>query len=457
MTAGSATRSGLFTYQQTSGSTSQALTLTANSTGTASYDYKYVGAGFWQRQTTSSSGVAGTFDAFVYGVPTASVPRTGKGYYRSEVLGALTSSGEPTPLSFRGTGIVTAELATGGISGSANIQLFNADGSRKSNGDRDGVLSLTGQVGASDSRISGSVALAAFGTYQGTLAGGLFGPEAAEIGLSYSGVNENGFVMAGALVGRKDSSLNVPTLAELSQTTSFLGGYDRGFYLTVMRYDPVAKTYSIPDSVTFDAGEVVLGPQQRSAQQPDANFVTYVLSQAGYDITGKVYKVGSENSEIALSYATFTELVFVRPATGVTERRNLLWGIRTDSAVMPKAGQASYSGILRGFGSDSDKASYALSGTSQLSVNFANYQISGSMNPTLRNLANGQSTNLGTLGIAATVDGTSFVGGVGGGDIRGLFFGPQAEELGAIFNIRQYDGLRQYQLTVDGVLLAKKN
>lgn len=454
-------------WRRTNGGVTDDLTLTPTGTGTSALMHRYVAAGFWQRQTVTASGIDGSIDAFVYGVPTATLVRSGKAYYAFDLLGALNMPGEPGPDALRGSGTLTADLGAGTIRGGADFLLYRVDGSRVSNSSWDGVFSTSGTIASTGNGFSGTVQLLTFGNFQGNLTGRFFGPDAVEIGASFSATDANGHVAVGALIGRTDPALALPGLANLPARTTFRGGYAMlnggSYYLPVITLDPATGAFEIPADVAGAPGALSFGNAQKLATQADTRFTDYALTQNGQDVTLRAYRVGSANSQLQLTYTSFA-LLTARPtgSTAVPDLRSIFYGVHTDASAVPRAGSANYAGVIYGAAQDQASARYDLTGTSSFAVNFGTLAVSGSLHPLLTKVSDGSTLEYGTVAFGPLIlDRTSYIGFNGpiGGDgsqmMQAFFFGPQAEEIGAMFNLRRYDGLSGNSLTLSGVTVAK--
>lgn len=463
-------------YHRQDGSVVDDLTLTpAGTSGSSPLTYRYVGAAFWQRQTVGSSSIQGTMDAFVYGVPSKSIPVGGRASYAVDVMGVLnTSSWEPVPMAFNGKGALTADFSSGKVSGDAEFVLYRANGSRISNSSFDGTLSFDAALAASSPSFAGRLEARSFGIYSGTIDGGFFGPDGQDVGATYSATSENGDVMVGALLGTKDASLDVVPLADLQGVTHFRGAIGGGAaYMEVLAYDAAQKTYTIPDFAAEPTGQLKLGPSQLAASQPDSRFIEYDVKQNGQNAKVLFYRTGGANPEVALTYASFA-LVEIKPqvAGGGEEPyyRQVLFGSRTPSDLLPRSGSATYNGVLYGDGiayqgeglEEHVVNLYSVTGTSRFVADFASYKVTVELHPFLKDMSSGVVTDYGVHNGSAIVDldRASFSGsfnGDGSTALVGFFFGPRAEEIGASFGLRDYDRSVSYRRYVKGVAIGAKN
>ncbi|MBO9603226.1 MAG: hypothetical protein J7496_12050 [Novosphingobium sp.] len=453
-------------YHHESGSAVDDLTLTpTGASGSAPLTYKYVGGAFWQHQSVGSSKIDASFDSLVYGVASKSVPLTGSAAYAIDVLGAINTDWDNIPESFTGSGGLTVDFGKDSVSADAQFIILRADGSRLSNADFDGTISLDGALASDGLSFTGGVEVRSYGIYTGTADGGFFGPDGAEVGASYSAKSSEGDVLSGVLLGAKDASLQVVPLAQLTEKTDFISAIGGGAaHLKVLSYDPATKKYTIPDFAAEPTGELVLGTSQRSASQPDSRFIEYTVTQNGHDAKVLFYRLGSDNSQVQLTYASFAR-VEIAPAEGSDEKpyfREILFGSRTPTELIPRSGSASYSGVLYGNGSD-NVHQYRATGTASFTANFGDYHVDATLHPILTDISDGSTLDFGVhsgSGIVHLDQGT-FMGtfdGDGATALVGYFYGPGAEEIGASFALRKYDSTTlDGALYVDGVAVGKKN
>ncbi|MBC2663947.1 hypothetical protein H7F51_00285 [Novosphingobium flavum] len=440
-------------YRVTSGSTTDDLTLTPTGTSTGG-TFRYVGAGFWQRQTQrGDGGIDGSINSFVYGVPTATLVRTGTASYATRVYGAISQYGNLWAIS--GTGNMIGDLAKGTFQHSGNLEFLSPTTGSTFGG---GTFFSTLTVSSTANQLSGGMTIGtSSGSYGGPVSGMFFGPNAEEVGGSFSAADSAGNVATGAFLGRNDPGSSIVALDKLTASTAFevhYGGQNLGKALT---YDPATQNYTIAASQLphlsntgpsfYDSfSQFALGPSQKAAVQDDARFIRYDGTVDGRAVTARFYKVGAANGEIQLSYASFYRLDVGPPAGGSgTGVRYALFGVPTPAVLMPKTGTATYAGPIYGIGeySDGTKA-YNVTGQSLFNVDFA---AAGSSTGTL-NLQLASTTNSTVTTMTVPVNFASSL--LSNGYLSKVFFGPNAEELGVSF------AFVQDFLAISGVTVAKK-
>lgn len=445
-------------YQVTSGKTTDVLSLTP--TGPSSgLTFQYVGAAFWQRQAQHDAGIIdGSLTSFVYGVPTATLVRTGQIGYALNIYGALSDNGNL--FSLIGDGKMVGDLASGTLRPSGTVLYYDArTGTGVGLGSFIGELTLSSTANS----LTGRFGLQAFGrSYAGTADGMFFGPQAQEVGASFTAADVNGNVAAGAFLGRNDPGLAILPFDQQTARTSYEVHYFGQNLGQALNYDPTSKTYTIDASSLpnlsytspsfYDTfSQFTLGPTQVAATQTEPNFVQYEGSVDGRALKAQFYKTGTANSEIQLSYLSFYRLeIASRSADTGPDLRYALYGTPTPSDMMPTTGTARYVGPVYGTGEYSNGAkAYTVTGQSSFDVNFASGASgSGKLDLQLASVATGVVTPM-TVAIQIGNSRIS-TGASANGYTSQQFFGTNAQELGVTF------GFMQDMVAISGVTVAKR-
>jgi hypothetical protein len=428
-------------------------TLSLTNPGTSgALTYQYVGAGFWQRQTSVSDPLIPAnnhFDldnrAFTYGVetPDSALPRTGSGGYAVDLVGAL--NGE-VPSILSGDGTLSVNFGSGAVATSGTLTEYSIDAAPLVLST--GTFSGQAQLSSSTNAFGGTFGLTATNTFSGGLNGRFYGPLAEEVGAVWSVTNPDGSAGTGTITGRVDDSINV-TLA--SSKTPVSDGSDA----LAISYDAASQSYTL----TAAGRTVSLDAADRDLAGSSATFDLFRKTLAdGSTLDARIYNAAG--SPLALSYTSFAELVFRGP-DGVAATGYQLLGQRTAASQMPRTGSASYTGAIYGRGAVNGAASsafYALGGTSRLNVDFGSNRASGSLAITGTN-ADG-TRDFGSFGFQSTaMSGGQFSATAGGanatGSVNGAFFGPNAQEFGAGFAINQ-GYANGDAATFTGVTIGKK-
>jgi hypothetical protein len=438
---------GIAIYSTTSGSTTDRLTLeSATITGYGSTYPQYSGLGYWQRTTTGASTSDVSVDFFLYGLAStaAEVPRTGQAAYATSVYGVVAQPGTEARF-FQGSGrmdvnfasalFTTSETAseTGIVSGSnyGSGVTINGSGTLSSTANAlTGTITYTGNSSAST----------------GTMAGQFYGPTAQELGAAFTTSGADGSTTSGVIWGNQNSSLAATNLtlttvvadqtftaSDAVMTTATGTTPTTAASTASIEVEPGGTTVVSPaglPSATFTSSNAVTGS--------NANFTAYSQAYGSGTIALDLYKAGSSNTELALTYSDFGS--WTGPtATGSASTATawFVYGLGTDAAVIQaRTGSASYAGVAYGTAYNSSTGTSAtVSGTAAFNVNFDMMGYSGSFG--LKNA----NTNYGTFNTTGAIAaGVAQVGGVTGvtagtGTFSPTFYGPTGQEFGGPFQI----------------------
>lgn len=458
-------------------------------TGTTSYgnlsNSRYLVAGLaWDGRTGF-----GTADAYVYGRNTdaAVIPRTGSAYYDVSIGGTAIPAGTAMQ-SFRGTGSLRAIFDTGSLSTIGTYETRGFIGSAADNGTVTGSGNWSGNASLSGSGFDGSIAFNGSLVYSGTLKGSFFGPSLENVGAVAQASSGSGGQLVATLYGTPGTdisgsqagltALTEPTTLQAA-LTAFNNTPDASPSISTsiedrieVRYDPTANNYVVRSTLTVGQGQA--GPTNATILAADrsvaeSNATLDVYHGAGYD--ARLYRTGSGNPEIALTYTSFAQITQTTTVLGdtVTSTRYVPFGGLTPLFQMPRTGTATYSGVVYGEGKDTQFANSALlSGSSQLTANFATGATSLSMDLVSTDSVSGASRALGSFAYSGAPsccgpsnrislvsdhrDGVS-------GNVIGQFNGPNAAEFGAAFilNIPGNTGNSSDSSAFAGVTVGKRD
>lgn len=210
-----------------------------------------------------------------------------------------------------------------------------------------------------------------------------------------------------------------------------------------VRYDAATNSYTIRDTGNASATST-FGPANVVAAESDASHTVYRKSGGGTTETLTMLNPGAANPLIALTYASYGHWRKTTPGAawnGDTGQSDtwFVYGIKTSAAQMPRTGSASYMTVLDGTFADKT-ALYAVSGTGSILADFG----AGSLGFSATALGTPESgplldfgTITGTGSIKTNSASFSAKGSAGGYkmDMSGYFFGPAAEEVGAVFRL----------------------
>jgi len=478
------------TYQVTnSDGSTNTLVLTNPGADGGSLNYQYVGAGEWFRSINVNPDPEGKVDrettnSFTYGIETENidVPRTGSANYAVELIASARN------YSYSGTGVFTADFGSGQFGTDIDVteqDLINGTSEQSVFSGRGDLSASTGQFSGTFNMAFAKYGVDSIGNDEGTLSGRFYGPGAAELGASFSAVRPFGEVIVGTILGRKDENIaglnrdiididyNQDFLGQANGVTFAINDVDgtaprnSAFapFLVGLRYDAVEKSYT-----TYGDFEFIRSPF--TADQLVEGTPQFIIYDQGFGSKLYLYRTGNENPDIALSYASFailehTQSSFTQDGVGQPSRIRrafLPYGIETK--IMPKTGSATYSGLIYG-NAVSDKRVYDLSGESSIAVDFGSGSVTGTLNPIGTETESLTVYDFGNFNFTATNNSASnayngkFLGASGladNGYIFGLFFGPEADETVATFNIKTKDPIESdANLTINGVTVGKKD
>lgn len=427
----------------------------------------YVNLAFVQRN--QQVGTNWTLDVafFPYGVPTVAsqVPRTGSLQYTTDGIGLITSPGKQ-PLAFEMYGGMAFDFSAAQFNASLGIKGFPLSGLPGIAGGSGGsyLISAAGQVSSNTGLFSGTFNIAGFiAAVPGTISGSFFGPNATELGATLIGLAADGSTVSGALTGKvwtQGSTEPVVTLSNIPPGNFFytlasngatnFRRMDDGSYLLVANSSDVPR---IPVST----------PDLTASANP--NFTAYAKTDGGNATTLKLYKVGPANTEFALSYVSFGDWTMNQP--GKPELRDFfLYGLKSNNVdFQVRTGNARYEGIIYGSASNATlNGTYDVRGASYFDVNFDSDTVAGRLNFQTIPLNGSPALDLGKVDFSGTIHywgvGSQPVdlnsGDIAAGLMNWAFYGPNAQELAAAFNLRKEGGPSVGSTQIIGVTLAKE-
>ncbi|MFM5918175.1 MAG: hypothetical protein ACKOOL_11680 [Novosphingobium sp.] len=466
-------------YKKTSGNTTDTLTLTKPGTS-GPLNFKYVGGAFWQRTIQGNTSINGNFVASSYGVetPDGSVPRTGGAGYDVTLLGVVARP--DTLYSLAGEGKMTVNFLTGAVNATSfanGVREYNAENGQLFRG---GQWKYDGTLSSTINAISGTIAL-----YFDTTApltgpgnGRFYGPGADEVGIAYQGSGGDGTHFVGVLLGRKTStSINGtnPSLTNLQFTQTFENRAWRGIqyrassstgapldfsssyginpYPPTFRYNASTQAWEFDTTDNFGVTTAQSTAGKADASLSDSKFSGFSSSSANDVWQLRIYKPGTGNGEIALTYSSYYNLNRSVFLSGTDWSRTNTWnafGIYTPNSAMPVSGSASYSGRFNGNATDGTVGSEiaTAAGSVDLAFDFGTAKMTGNFHPIIT-YANGTTYDLGLMALTngiydnPGVTSGGVVGPPGGlanfgnslvynGVLGGHFFGPRYEEFTGI-------------------------
>ncbi len=471
-------------YRHALGGTTSYLTL-ATTPYSGSISNKYVGLGYLQRNSLSGDRQSTEFTTFAYGLDTlaAGVPRSGTGMFAIDVFG-LESFPGTEPNVFQGRGRFDVDFASGLFSTKTGLTIT---GLVTGNGAVGGGLELTGggRLSATDGRFSGDVVYGSPNNrLGGALTGRFFGPNGEEVGASFAGAGLDGSAFNGSFTGQRDTAISPVNISFLTLVTPqlFFGDATTLNVRIPMTGAPQISDYPGPLGTAVSrvqlndrtSGNVSFGAPTSDLPSGDytttsvvsgnTNFTTYQREIAGQPTKLELYKTGSANRELALTYASFGRYA----TSGTTDpfvassssRVFFTYGFATPNGIFTnRTGSASYSGVAYGAAVTPAGTLYDVTGTSQVAVNFTNMNVSGAM--ALRTAGGTAVIDYGSFSFAGRLytypsQAVADIAGTGGyGSLLLNFYGPAGEEVAGPFRLRVPDGVNAGTL-INGVLAAKK-
>lgn len=494
-------------YKKVAGNTTDSLVLTKPGTS-GPFNFKYVGGAFWQRTIQGATAINGNFVASSYGVETldAAVPRSGGAGYDVTLLGVVA---RPDNLySLGGEGRLTINFLDGSVTGTSF-----ANGVREVRADngfpgRSGEWKYAGQLAANTNAITGTMTLY-FNTTDplaGPGSGRLYGPAGDEVGIAYQGFSSSDrshFV--GVMLGRKTTnsiSGTNPSLVNLqfdqifdylgtvgrqygasnSSGTSadFFNGGNSNVQPTRIKYVASSGSFELVEAIDGNVPTVISTRGTADASLTDSRFNGYSASAPNSIWRMRIYKIGSGNSEIALTYSSYYNLEYASPqAGGGTMPFWSMWvpfGITTPNSAMPTTGTASYTGVFNGSANDGVPGAALASATGPVNftVDFGTRTLTGNFHPVITyqsgatydlgtvNLVNGIYDNpgvtsfgvVGPPGVLAQFSNVNLYNGI----LGGKFFGPNFQELtGLVYSNYVPQGSSSISGALWGAFGSKKN
>lgn len=451
---------------------------------TSSVSNQFVGLGFLQRNSRQADRQDTTFTIFAFGLdtPATAVPRMGSGRFAVDVFGFETFPGSE-PNAFQGRGRFDVDFISGLFSTKTTLTVRGlVSGSEVFGGGLE--LEGGGRLSSSDGRFSGDVVYRNGSTRQlgGVLSGRFFGPNADEVGASFSGAGVNGSAFSGSFTGQRDASLS-PANVSFNNLVTSQNFFGDAVTLTV-RIPSSGAAPDIRDTGLFGSSRVRINDQTSgnlefatpSSNLPsgqytvtsivpgDVNFTTYQASFGGLPTRLELYKPGSANRELALTYASFGRYSTTgQPDPFLSSEANRVffaYGFRTpDGLFNNRTGSATYNGVAYGSAANPLGTIFDVTGTSQVAVDFSAMRLSGAL--TLRSVGLSTPINFGSFAFAGQIfpfqsSGTADISGTGeSGRLVLNFFGPSAEEVAGPFRFRVPDGVNAGTL-INGVVAAKR-
>lgn len=472
----SGSREGEQVFMKEASGLKERLTLvTSPRLGTTSN--RYVGMGFWRQSRLDPTTQPERVASFVYGLqtPNSAMPRTGQGNFLIDVY-ALSSVPGFAPSSLDGTGRFDIDFMQGAFSTDTYLKETDlVTGDTRVGGSL--RLIGSGLLSSSDPTFSGYVTLETrHANMSGVLSGRFYGPNADEIGASFTVTDRAGGTAAGSFTGqRREGAPQVNlSLANATVAEQFLAP---GATLTFLDYtlsDPQARISmregglanklggnfrflpglsSLP-IVDFTSAMLVPGA---------ANFDTYRTTVDGEAVKLELYKIGQANSELALTYVglgRWQTNIFI----GITQReyQSFVYGLETPARLLTaRTGTGRYDGVVYGSAANpTTRAFYDVRGSSRYDVDFSRQTYSGFLQ--LRGLKDDETVDFGryeftgSMGYMAESSASLTYAGEHRGELRSRFYGPKGEEIGGRFTINVPASVHPGGTAIAGATVARQ-
>lgn len=454
-------------YQKTDGSNRDYLTLVkVPYTGTKAT--QYVGLGYWQRNVISGTQQATAYSTFTYGFPTlaSAVPRTGTGAFGIDTFGVASKPGQE-PLAFQGHGTFSVDFGSGIFSAKAyTTETGLVSGSGTVGGGID--LIAGGHLSSTDGTFSGNALYeGSLGRAGGSLEGRFYGPSGQELGASFNAEGADGLSVAGSFTGQADSSLTPDNLSltNLTHEQLFYTQYGGNLVGQLDWLNSATFTLAPPTSDLY-GGQFSINDQVAST---DPNFTTYRKTFTGTfgseDVVLQLYKPGSGNTELALSYASFGHWSSSgRYGDNQPTDQYFTYGLSTPAGLLSgKTGSGHYEGVVYADATNGSGDQFDVRGTSQFDVNFSSQSYTGGMAMTGTARSGGAGIDFGSYDFAGKLG--SYAGGTvaditrGGqkvGELDAQFYGPDGQEIAGPFSIYNPPGTQGGNTSIEGITVAKR-
>lgn len=433
---------------------------------------QHVALGLLQQNTLHATTTDTAFSVFVYGfeAPVSAVPRTGTGSFTVDVFGLTTFSGaEPSVL--EGTGYFDIDFGRG-IFATRTELLETGILTGTTNSGTGFELTGAGKLSGSDGTFSGQILYSgSVGKLPGTLSGRFYGPDATELGASFSASDDWGATVSGGMVGFRSSDAlrSNLTLTDLVQAERISTSHARMVADTGEPLSGDSQLYLRPDgSLEFTSGIPTLSSVALTtdslAASADPNFTAYEKTADGRTVRLEMYQTGQANTELKLTYASFGQWRSAPQGTALAEGDRVFfdYGLRTpEGALTHRTGSAHYEGVAYGAAFNTNTSvRYDVTGTSRFDVNFSYRTYDGHL--ALAGKASGGAgrVDFGTYQFGGVVDHMNRMNAVlirneaTVGWLNAGFYGPNGEEIAGSFNATVMDGTSGLAVSIVGATVA---
>ncbi|MGK6321951.1 hypothetical protein ACMGDM_02580 [Sphingomonas sp. DT-51] len=242
-----------------------------------------------------------------------------------------------------------------------------------------------------------------------------------------------------------------------------------------LSYISASRAYAFLLRGSFYAQDAVVTftPDQKVTERSTSSVTLYRhrsgagMSPDAYEL--EVFNPGSANDRLQLRYATFGSFRFIRSTIfgdSQTDWRPLAFGLPLASGAAPVSGAIAYNGLVSGRGVSGvvsiypKQSVYDISGSAQLTVDYATHEIAGVLTLTATDGANGGTVyELGRFALrgALSADASRWSATLSDGVASGFIAGPHAEEAAGAFSLTLPDPVTpSLTLTIVGSFASKQ-
>jgi len=454
---------------------------------------RYVGFGYWQRDLIEGDIQNAAFDFFVYGFPSpaSALPRTGFASWEIGLYGVSTIGGW-APMIHSGSGQFNVDFQTANFTARANLVIRDAATDKIV--EDAGSFIAEGMVSGNGNFSGQALLLGASEPLAGPIEGAFYGPEAEELGATIIGAGDRvgsgadmHKVFVGALIGTRTDTANpvsqtlvniVSDVASSSGVAEFSSGSSpfpvpssgASVYLDPVETQQVTITPAADLILSSSApwGLTATFSSQDQIAQTD-RFTTFRKTIDDHETTLELFRPGPANTELALTYLSFGSWSFeTTDGYGGLQfnQRYFTYGFPTPaSLLMSRTGSAHYAGIVQATGSWGDGDHFGVGGTSAFDVDFTQETYSGALNLDRLAPEGGVAATLGQWTFSDRLQGGMLAnaGLVGpddhpiAGELQPRFFGPNGQEIGALFSIAPISADTPGAVWISGVTVAREN
>lgn len=432
----------------------------------------YVATAFWEIGVGSAGTATTYWTASVFGFPTeGALPVAGQATYLTDVVGVMAASGQEVAFvqgladfvvdfssgEFRLSGFMneTSIFTTGGSGGSLR---FNAGGALGDANSFSGLLSYEGS----------------HTNFVGTIEGQFFGPDAQEMGGVFDAASGDD-TLVGTVTGHATNYASTSEglrnfgLVDPRRTERYATREARLFWHEadgVIDWTSASNGGSTmveygPDGVELVSGPFTYRPDEADLVESEGAFLRYETEVEGEPASVRLFKVGEDNPDIVLTYASFGSAILARPPGSGQDfiEEYFVFGDETPMGIVTaRSGSATYSGRAYGSAASVTHGQFDIAGSADFTVDFDTDRYEASL--ALTGTQGGVDQDFGTWSFASENLGTAVATGLDADDRGGMqiwYFGPLAHEIGGTFWLATGPDLVDDTIHIAGAVVATEN